>query len=157
MPHEDFAALDRLLVAVVRRIALVERLTIGGTALTLPESFLIRELDRQGELSQQELAERLWMDKSRISRVATALEHSGWVERHRDHANRRQYKVRLTKEGKKLATRMVQTVRQHHVELFKAMTVQERSALERGLKALHRGFDAGAFDAIHDKRSKPPR
>lgn len=155
MAREEFEPLDDLLIGVLRQIAFVDRLTIGETTLTLQESFLIRELAGREELSQQDLAGRLRIDKSRVSRVATALEESGWVERHRDETNRRQYKVRLTNEGKKLATTMARTVRRHHAELFKAMTAQERSALERGLTALHRGFDAGAWEAMHQRSINP--
>ena len=63
------------------------------------EVFALAELTEAGPLSQQQLGERLGLEKSTTSRLAAGLERRGWLERVRDPANRRYYRLALTPAG----------------------------------------------------------
>jgi DNA-binding MarR family transcriptional regulator len=130
--------LDQLLVDVVRTVGMEQSVVVGGETISLPESFVLRELLAAKELSQQDLADRLRADKSRISRIASQLETRGWVVRERVPENRRLYRVRLTRQGAQLGRRMERLFRRRHAELFDAMTAKERAALRTGLTGLLR-------------------
>ena len=101
---------------------------IGGVA--------IHELDHGDGLSQQELAERLMLEKSTVSRMVADLERKGLVER--DPANRRVYRLGLTDEGRAFHVRVAAGYGAQYQQWTAAMTPAEREALLVGLPALIR-------------------
>jgi len=88
--------LRRLLRGLVRAGGLLEPHDPSGVRLSLSEVFALGELADAGTLSQQELADRLGLEKSTVSRLAANLERREWLTRERDPANRRFYRLRLT-------------------------------------------------------------
>jgi DNA-binding MarR family transcriptional regulator len=134
----DDDRLEGLLAHVVRMISLQHSWTIGGITISMSECTVVLELLMAGELSQQDLAARLRLDKSRISRVAAQLEARGWLVRERDPDNRRLYRVRLTDHGKHAGMHLHASMHQRHAELLGALTPAERDALRIGLAGLIR-------------------
>lgn len=110
----------------------------GGTELPGAESVLLVELLAAGEVTQQQLADRLGLDKSRISRLCSALERKQLLTRHRDEANRRNLLLRITATGRKTAKQLRQTWHDRHERMLAAMTPDERHALLYGLGVLVR-------------------
>ncbi|MET0789653.1 MAG: MarR family transcriptional regulator [Cellulomonas sp.] len=116
----------------------------GGVRLSLSETFALGELAGAGALSQQELAARLGLEKSTVSRLAAGLEGRGWISRERDADDRRLYRLQLTAEGRDVAGRVGAELREHHGRLLARLTADERRALAVGLGALVRELDAHA-------------
>lgn len=140
--------LRRLLRALVRAGGLLEAYHHAGTRLSPSEIFALAELADAGALSQQELADRLGLEKSTMSRLAAGLERREWLSRERDPANRRFYRLRLTTQGEDIANRVGQHFRTYHAALFEALTPAERAGLESGLAGLIRALEtAGAPEA----------
>lgn len=116
----------------------------AGVRLSLSETFALGELAGTGSLSQQELATRLGLEKSTVSRLAAGLEGRGWISRERDADDRRLYRLQLTAEGRDVADRVGAELREHHGRLLARLTADERRALAVGLGALVRELDAHA-------------
>jgi DNA-binding MarR family transcriptional regulator len=133
--------LRRLLRGLVRAGRLLEPHDHAGLGMSLSEVFAIGELADADTLSQQDLADRLGLEKSTVSRLAGGLERRGWLSRERDPANRRYYRLRLTAEGQAVAKRVGDHYRSHHAAMFEALTPAEREGLELGLTGLIRVFD----------------
>jgi len=112
--------------------------TVPGHALPMSQAFALHELDTDPPLSQRDLAERLRLEKSTVSRLAAELERKGLLARERDPANRRLYRLRLTDDGRALHARMAGTFHDRYVRWAAAMTRAERDALLTGLPALIR-------------------
>lgn len=106
--------------------------------VSLSAAFALHELDQGAELSQQELADRLLLEKSTVSRLVSDLERRGLLARDRDPANRRVYRLRLTAAGRQFRDRMSADRAERYRAWTDAMTPQERSALLSGLPALIR-------------------
>jgi DNA-binding MarR family transcriptional regulator len=130
--------LEGLLNHVVRMIGLQHTWTIGQITISLSECTVVLELLTAGELSQQDLAARLHVDKSRISRIAAQLEARGWLVRERDPDNRRLYRVRLTKDGEHAGRHLHESMHERHADLLSALSPKEREALRVGLSGLIR-------------------
>ncbi len=130
--------LRRLLRGLVRAGGLLEPHQHGGLRLSLSEVFALGELADAGTLSQQELADRLGLEKSTVSRLASGLERREWLSRERDPANRRFYRLRLTRQGLDAAKQVGGHFRAYHADLFAALTPAERAGLEQGLGGLLR-------------------
>jgi DNA-binding MarR family transcriptional regulator len=137
--------IDVLLFQIVQLVGLRTEWPFGDVTLSLPEFVTMFELAERGELSQQDLADALRVDKSRASRLGSSLEERGWIERVRDPANRRVYRIRLTSEGERIAKRAAAIMHERHAAVFDAMTERERAALATGLAGLSRALRAHPF------------
>lgn len=147
--------LSRLLRHLVRAGGLLEPHPAphehSGVHVSMSEVFALRELSEEGALSQQDLAFRLGLEKSTVSRLAAGMEARGWLSREREATNRRSYQLRLTAEGQDVARRVGKDLRDHHAHLLELLTPQERQALTTGLTGLVRAMES------HDhRRGKTP-
>ena len=81
--------------------AVAERLRAIG--LSVPQCDVLTTLTEAEGISQQELAQRLYVTKGNISGLLDRLERAGLVERRSTAADRRQYAIYLTPEGRAAA------------------------------------------------------
>ena len=114
----------------------------GGVHVSMSEVFALGELSEAGALSQQDLAWRLGLEKSTVSRLAGGMEARGWLSRQREPTNRNYYQLRLTPEGQDVARRVGQDLSAHHAYLLDLLTPRERQALTTGLKGLIRAMES---------------
>lgn len=136
---DEAARLHHLLMDLVRGSGLLQpERTDSGHAISLSQAFALHELDTEPPLSQRDLAQRLNLEKSSVSRLAAELERSGLILRERDPANQRWYRLRLTDAGRALHREMGEAFHRHYEQWVAAMTSDERSALLVGLPALVR-------------------
>jgi DNA-binding MarR family transcriptional regulator len=111
---------------------------IPGLSVSLSQAFALHELDTDTPLSQRDLAERLRLEKSSVSRLAAEMERKGLLVRERDRSNRRLYRLRLTAQGRALHASMASAFHEHYLRWVGAMTPAERDALLTGLSAFVR-------------------
>jgi DNA-binding MarR family transcriptional regulator len=135
----EAARLHELLMDVVRAAGLLQPdQAAAGHPVSLSQAFALHELDTGTPLSQRELAERLRLEKSSVSRLAAEMERKGLLVRERDPDDHRQYRLRLTDQGRAIHARMATTLHQRYECWVAAMTPSERAALLEGLPALVR-------------------
>jgi DNA-binding MarR family transcriptional regulator len=75
--------------------------------LSVPQCDVLTTLTEAEGISQQELAQRLYVTKGNISGLLDRLERAGLVERRSTAADRRQYSVYLTASGRAAAERAI--------------------------------------------------
>ncbi len=81
----EAARLHELLMDVVRAAGLLQPdQTAAGHPVSLSQAFALHELDTGTPLSQRDLAERLRLEKSSVSRLAAEMERKGLLVRERD-------------------------------------------------------------------------
>jgi DNA-binding MarR family transcriptional regulator len=71
------------------------------TGLKGPEAFALMQLRDLGPISQQELAETLDLDPSKLVALLNELESDGLAERRRDPGDRRRHIVEISAAGRK--------------------------------------------------------
>jgi DNA-binding MarR family transcriptional regulator len=131
--------IHELVMDLVRATGLLQLdQTVPGQPVSLSQAFALHELDVDTPLSQRDLAERLRLEKSTVSRLAADLERKGLLVRERDPDNRRFWRLRLTAEGRALHVRMATAIHDQYVCWISSMTHTERDALLTGLPALLR-------------------
>jgi DNA-binding MarR family transcriptional regulator len=139
----DAERIHELLMDLVRASGLLQIDDMGpGHPISVSQAFALHELDTEIPLSQQELAERLRLEKSSVSRLAAELERKQLLVRERDPDNRRQYRLRLTDRGRAIHAGMAGSVHRQYEAWIAAMTRAERAALLKGLPALVRAIRA---------------
>lgn len=111
-----------------------------GHAVSLSQAFALHELDTDVPLSQQDLARRLRLDKSTVSRMAAEMQRKGLLVRERDPANRRIYRLCLTDQGRELHAQLGEIFHQQYDRWLTAINADELAALLTGLPALIRAM-----------------
>ncbi|WP_052745774.1 MarR family winged helix-turn-helix transcriptional regulator [Allosalinactinospora lopnorensis] len=148
--------LHELVMEFVRTSGLLQPdRVMPGESVSLSQAFAIHELDEDGPLSQRDLAERLSLDKSSVSRMAAELERKGVLVRERDPDNRRLYRLRLTDEGRAQHVRMSEAYHAHYVRWAAALAPEEVEALVTGLSALVRVVEAEGEPGPDTSPSRP--
>jgi DNA-binding MarR family transcriptional regulator len=146
---------DDVLRQAMRRLfrlsSLLEPHDHGGLQVTASEVFALGELAEVEAISQQDLAVRLGLEKSTVSRLAAGLESRGWLIRERDPANRRYYRLRLSDAGRDAAERVGEDLHVHHAHLLAILTPAELEALTIGLTGLAR-----ALESLHEEPGTQP-
>ncbi|WP_161976328.1 MarR family winged helix-turn-helix transcriptional regulator [Mycolicibacterium sp. CH28] len=139
MDRRDADRLHALFMDLVRVAGLIRPdQEIPGFPISMSQAFAVHELDADVPLSQRELADRLRLEKSTVSRMAADLEALGLVERERDPANRRTNRLRLTGEGRALHVRIAANYVEQFRQWAAGLSDTEAAALLVGLPALIR-------------------
>jgi DNA-binding MarR family transcriptional regulator len=102
--------------------------------LTPAQAGILRLIDRQPGLSQQELAGRLDLLPSRVVSFVDELESRGYVVRQRNTTDRRLYALHLTDGGREIMAELAKVARQHDRLMSAGLDDEQRSTL-RGLLA----------------------
>jgi DNA-binding MarR family transcriptional regulator len=131
------AELARAMTALVRAFGLHRpEQTPCGEPIGVAEAHTLIDLSEIKALSQGELAQRLRLEKSTISRLVRQLVARGWVERTALPEDGRVMMVRLSKEGRKAAERLLQARRAKFTRLLAAIPQANRSAVIEAISTL---------------------
>jgi DNA-binding MarR family transcriptional regulator len=136
----DAERLHQLVMDLIRVAGLLQDGTFAGERISMSQAFALHELDTDVPLSQQELAERLHLEKSTVSRLVAEMERKGLLVRERDPRNRRLYRLQVTDAGRALHSRIASELHEHFVRTVSMITAAERDALLTGLPALIRAM-----------------
>jgi len=156
MPDSEAELLETLLARVMRLVSVhleAPVSDVAGTTLSAAEGSLLVELRAAGDITQQQMADRLSVDKSRVSRLCAALERRGLIARERDVRDRRHLRLCLTESGEKAATQLRQAWREYHDRMLTPMAPSERHALLVGLTAFARELAAAHAEQLEQGRT----
>jgi DNA-binding MarR family transcriptional regulator len=128
--------LERRMVAFVRAFGLhqTER-TPCGEPISVSQAHALTELAAH-PLSQAELARRLRLDRSVVSRLADALEERGWLRRERHPQDQRAVHLVLTERGRAAADRLAGARRARLATLLDGVPAGDRDNVLRALEVL---------------------
>jgi DNA-binding MarR family transcriptional regulator len=97
-------------------------------AATIP---LLHVLTCAGPIRLSDLAQRMHLDASTVSRHARQLEERGLIARTDDPDDRRASRIAITKLGSKVLTSCVEARKQRLAQVLDAWPAQEREAMQR--------------------------
>jgi DNA-binding MarR family transcriptional regulator len=123
---------------LIRLSRILEPHSGAGTHASMSEVMALGELADVEAMSQHELARRLGLEKSTVSRLVAGLVDRGWVSRERNPDNRRLYRLQLTHEGQAAARQIGKEVHAQHTRLLSGLTPSERQGLAIGLAGIGR-------------------
>jgi DNA-binding MarR family transcriptional regulator len=101
-----------------------------------PHFGVMRLIDTEPGLTQQELAERSLIDPSSMVAVVDELEELGYAERQAHPGDRRKHSVHLTPEGERTLKRAQATAMEMTKELLAPLDATEVAELRRLLRKL---------------------
>ena len=130
------AMLRELLRTLIRKLGVLERSEAGCCDMTLSQCNALIEIGRAGVLSVNQLADKLNLDKSTISRVSDKLVLDGLLLRQEDPNDRRYVVLKLTKQGMQSYTNLEQRMNAYFEQVMAGVDPAERAAMLRGLQTL---------------------
>lgn len=143
MYRAPMSAVDDLqeqVMAFVRAFGLhqPERTPCGET-ISVSQAHALSEVATQA-LTQAELARRLRLDRSVVSRLADVLIDRGWMRRERHPQDQRAVHLVLTNSGRHAADRLAVARRARMATLLEGVPVDERPAVLHALDVLTRSL-----------------
>jgi MarR family transcriptional regulator, organic hydroperoxide resistance regulator len=99
--------------------------------LSIPQFDLLSTLTEREGLSQQELAERLYVTKGNVSGLLDRMVEAGLVERRSIPGDRRSNALHLTPKGRDLANQGIEAQRSYVMRTLGTLPAQDLADLER--------------------------
>ena len=136
MPNTELG-LQEQLIALIRAFGLHRPdQTPCGELVGVAEAHALMELAHGVPLSQNNLAARLQLEKSTVSRLVGILEGRGWVARGRSAHDGRARELRLTDTGRQMAADLAEARRAKFAGVFEAIPEAERATVLESLLIL---------------------
>lgn len=125
----DAQALHRALTELVRVYQFRDRDRICCHDISVSQCYALEAVVTDGPLSLNDVAARLYLDKSTASRIVDALERKGYVERHPDPEDRRALHLEPTPEGRALHRTIEREIVKQERELLAPFDPEVRQAM----------------------------
>ncbi len=116
--------------------------------VTLAQCVVLLEIDENGRLTMGQLAARLRLDNSTLSRTIEGLVGKGVVERQREERDRRIIYIQLTSEGKAACRDIHRENDEHCRRVFDKIPTSKRGAVIRNFEILVQAFLDYEADSI---------
>jgi DNA-binding MarR family transcriptional regulator len=130
-------ALQDQIIALIRAFALHRPDTTPcGQPVTIAEAHALLELQRDEPLSQQELGQRLHLEKSTVSRLVSQLEGRQWIIRTRSEVDARVVKLGLSIEGQAAAAQLSALRAEKFGRVLAAIPPEQREQVIAALEIL---------------------
>jgi MarR family 2-MHQ and catechol resistance regulon transcriptional repressor len=143
----DSLALHEALADLVRAYQFRDRDRICCHDISVTQCYALEALKRDGPMRLNDLAARLFLDKSTSSRVLGALVRKGYAERLVDLTDGRAISVRITAKGRGLYSRIHGDLVQQQAQMIEDLTPNVRRAaievISRLARAAERKFGIG--------------
>jgi DNA-binding MarR family transcriptional regulator len=138
-------ALQEQIVAFIRAFGLHRPdQTACGQPVSVSEAHALMELAARDSLRPAELAQRLRLEKSTVSRMIRQLEHRAWVTREPDRTDGRAVRLRLTESGQTAAGKLARARAAKFDPLMHALPDDKRDQIIEGFRTLVEVLDADA-------------
>lgn len=129
-------SLRELIRVLVRKLGILERSEISCCGATLSQCHAIVEIGRSGEISLNELAEMLEVDKSTMSRTVNNLVDQNLVVRDIHEEDRRYVKIKLSDEGYKVLKMTEESMELYYERILDSIPEEKREQVIDSLKLL---------------------
>lgn len=136
MKDTDLHAFRDLFQAMARQFDLLLGKCSDCCSVTMVQSSILYEINRSDTLSLIELADRVDLEKSTVSRHIQKLVEMGLVLRHPDAKDRRYITLTLTPEGRNLERRISDAMCAYIRQTFDSVPARDLPGLSRQLQVI---------------------
>jgi len=136
MENQGSNYLRELIRVLVRNLGILEKSDASCCGVTISQCHAIVEIGRSGEISLNELAELLVLDKSTMSRTINKLVEDGLVIRELDPEDRRYVKIKLTDKGVEIFKSIEESMDRYYKAIFNSIPEEKKEQVLDSLKLL---------------------
>ena len=140
--EEDALALEAAVADLVRVYQFRDRDQICCHDISVTQCYALETLVAHGPMRLSALAERLFLDKSTISRVVTTLVRKGYVEQRADPTDGRATTLSATRQGERLCARIRADLVEQQKQVLQDLDPAVRSGVVEVIRRLARAADA---------------
>ena len=108
----------------------------AGFDITIDQWLVLKSLQENSHLSQNEIADLVFKDMASITRIIELLVKKELVERHINKSDRRKFELKITKNGKKMIELISPIVENNRKQALKGITKLEQNNLTSRLEIL---------------------
>ncbi len=123
---------------IVRTLGLMDDSEKSCCGITLAQCHALVEIGGVGPVSLNDLAERMGLDKSTLSRTVNHLVMQGYCERQDDPADRRYVAIRLTEAGTAMYERVKGGIEGYFQGIYNAIPAERRGQVLQSVELLAR-------------------
>ena len=109
-----------------------------GQPVAVAEAHALMDLAAFGSMRQGELAARLQLEKSTVSRLVRQMEAHGWIQRNLDRHDGRAVLIRLTRKGRETAGELARVRQEKFAQILAAIPEDKRSMVVEAISILER-------------------
>lgn len=106
--------------------------------VTWPQWMLLNVLHHKLAVTPAQIADKIGIDRSAITRLVDRLEKKGMVERYHDGLDRRSVKILLTQTGKRAMAALNDAARQHQEKFLQQLPNTEYRGLKGNIQKMLR-------------------
>ncbi|NMM63338.1 MarR family transcriptional regulator [Clostridium sp. P21] len=136
MGNQGSNYLRELIRVLVRNLGILEKEDTSCCGVTISQCHAIVEIGRAEEISLNELAKILTVDKSTMSRTINNLVKNELVIREMHPEDRRYVTIKLTDKGMKAFKNVESGMQEYYENIFKAIPKEKREQVLESLKLL---------------------
>lgn len=136
MERQGSHFLRELIRILVRNLDILEKTECCSTGTTLAQCHAIVEVGRAEEISLNELADLLTLDKSTMSRTINNLVEEGIAIRQSHSEDRRYISINLTEKGVELFNSIEGSMEEYYQSIFKSIPEANREQVLESLELL---------------------
>lgn len=136
MDNKGSNYLRELIRILVRNLGILEKGDANCCGVTISQCHAIVEIGRAKEISLNELAQILTLDKSTMSRTINNLVEDSLVVRELHSEDRRYITIKLTDEGIKIFKNIEGGMNEYYKNIFKYISEDKREQVLESLKLL---------------------
>jgi DNA-binding MarR family transcriptional regulator len=97
----------------------------------------LRLFEVDGNMNNKEIAKRMRLSPSRLTRVMDGLVKKGYMKRKIDNSDRRNMKLSLSRRGKNLTNKLNKALVDIHSEILQDIDVSQHESLITNMEHLH--------------------
>ena len=97
----------------------------------------LRLMGSEGSLNNKDIAERMNLSPSRLTRIVDGLEKKGYMQREINKGDRRNMKISLSRRGKILTNKLNKAFVDLHSEILQDIDVAQHEPLITAIEHLH--------------------
>jgi DNA-binding MarR family transcriptional regulator len=128
--------LRELIRVLVRNLGILEKSEATCCGTTVAQCHAIVEIGRAKEMSLNELAQLLTLDKSTMSRTTNNLVESGLVVRELHSEDRRYVTIKLTDEGQEVLQSIEGSMEEYYKSIFTSIPEEKREQVLESLQLI---------------------
>ncbi|UPQ80444.1 MarR family transcriptional regulator [Flavobacterium azooxidireducens] len=113
-----------------------KRLKDNGLKITIDQWLVLKTINENPDIAQNELADRVFKDNASVTRIIELLVKSDYLERKTDQNDRRKSVLKITKLGSKTIEKVYQVVLENRQIALTGINQAELEIVDRVLKKI---------------------
>jgi len=136
MVDQGNETLRELVRVLIKNLGILEKSDAICCGVTITQCHAIAEIGLKGKVSLVDLAERLGVDKSTMSRTVNNLVEADLADRHLDAENRRYVIIQLTPKGRGVYQRIEESMSHYFRSIVGSIPAEKREQVLESMALL---------------------